>query len=224
MNATLASERPASTSATERVPTSRYVVFVAVAAVGLAADLATKAWAFSLLTLRAGQILWLWDGHVGVQLSRNWGALFGMGQGKIWLFATLSCVAMLAIPTWLFVFRAARDFWLTLALGCVMGGVLGNLFDRLGLSGEVWPGPAPGQPDATHAVRDWILWQANDQWRWPNFNIADSLLVVGACLLMLHAAFTPQVAKDEEGYTLSESLPWRDAPIGMPFGSGRTAT
>jgi signal peptidase II len=142
--------------------------------------------------LRNGEIRWLWDGHIGLQLSRNWGALFGMGQGKVWLFAILSTIAMLAIPIWLFVFGAARDKWLNVALACVMAGVLGNLYDRLGLSGEVWTGTAQASGDAVHAVRDWILWQANDRWRWPNFNIADSLLVLGAAQLFFHAMRQPK--------------------------------
>ena len=45
-----------------------------------------------------------------------------------------------------------------------------------------------------HAVRDWILVQWNDQWRWPNFNIADSLLVVGAVALVCHAMRNPRSA------------------------------
>ena len=71
--------------------------------------------------------------------------------------------------------------------GCVMAGVLGNLYDRLGLSGETWLEPNVLTTDAVHYVRDWILWQASDRWRWPNFNIADSLLVIGVGLLVLHA-------------------------------------
>jgi signal peptidase II len=153
---------------------------------GCTADLLTKAWCFSMPSLRAGEINWLWQGHVGVQLSRNLGALFGMGQGKFAYFALLSVAAAVAIPVWLFVFRAARDIWLTFALGCVMGGILGNLYDRLGLSGDSWFGPGNTAPEAVHAVRDWILWQVNDNWRWPNFNIADSLLVVGVGILLLH--------------------------------------
>jgi signal peptidase II len=187
MNSDQASDGPRHAGALERVPPNRYVVFFAIAVLGCAADLATKAWVFSVPALRSGDILWLWTGHVGVQLSRNMGALFGMGQGKVWLFAALGVGAALAIPIWLFVFRAARDRWLTVALGSIMAGVLGNLYDRLGFSGEEWP--AIGSTDAVHAVRDWILWQANDNWRWPNFNIADSMLVVGAAVLFLHAAF-----------------------------------
>jgi signal peptidase II len=182
--------------AMDRVPISRYVVFASIAVVGCAVDLATKAWVFSIPALRAGETLWLWNGHVGVQLSRNLGALFGIGQGKVWLFATLGVLAMLAIPTWLFMFRAARDAWLNVALACVMAGVLGNLYDRLGMSGEEWgPGLAPSA--AVRSVRDWILWQVNDQWRWPNFNVADSMLVCGACILFVHALRQPAAAADE---------------------------
>jgi signal peptidase II len=175
-------------------PRSRFLLFAVLAVVGCGADLATKAWVFSIPELRAGEILWLWPGKVGIQLSRNWGALFGMGQGMVWLFATLGILAAIAIPVWLFWFGAARDGWLTFALGCVTAGVMGNLYDRMGLSGEVWAGPGQEAPHAIHAVRDWILWQANEQWRWPNFNIADSLLVVGAAILFLHAFLHPNAA------------------------------
>jgi signal peptidase II len=170
-----------------KIPLNRYVLFILTAALGCAADLGTKAYFFSLPELRAGAIEWLWTGHVGVQLSWNQGALFGIGQGQVWLFATLSILAAIAIPLWLFRYAQEPDAWLTFALGCVMGGVLGNLYDRVGLHGEVWPPSASNAGQAIHAVRDWILWQLNDAWRWPNFNIADSLLVVGTAILMLHA-------------------------------------
>jgi signal peptidase II len=174
----------------DRIPPNRYLIFSLIAALGCAADLATKTYMFSWPELRAGQTFWLWQSHVGFQLSLNEGALFGMGQGMVWMFAALSLLAAVAIPTWLFWYGAARDLWLTIALGGVMAGVLGNLYDRLGLPGEVWPGGArAGQ--RVYAVRDWILWQASDQWRWPNFNLADSLLVVGAAVLLLRAITQP---------------------------------
>ena len=121
------------------LPRSRYVVFFALAVAGCVVDLVTKSWVFSRPELHGGVPDWLWTGHVGVQLSLNEGALWGMGQGKVWLFAALSATAAAAIPVWLFWFRAARDLWLTVALGLVMGGVLGNLYDRLGLPGLVRP-------------------------------------------------------------------------------------
>jgi signal peptidase II len=169
------------------VPRSRYVLFAVIALGGCAADLVTKALCFSSQRLRAGEIIWQWPEHAGIQLSRNPGALFGIGPGMVWLFAALSIIAAIAIPVWLFWFRAAVDRWLTFALGCVMAGILGNLYDRLGFSGETWLEPHLLTSDAVHYVRDWILWQANDRWRWPNFNIADSFLVVGVGLLVIHA-------------------------------------
>jgi signal peptidase II len=176
----------------DRVAPQRYLLFLIPAVVGLAIDLATKSWLFSRPDLRAGQIYWLWPDHAGFQLSWNEGALFGMGQGKVWLFVALSLIAATAIPVWLFWYRAARDAWLTFALGCVMGGILGNLFDRIGLHGEVWPAGDPRAGQTVHAVRDWILWQVNNDWRWPNFNVADSLLVCGAALMFVHALWHPR--------------------------------
>lgn len=173
------------------VPRQRYVLFAALAGFGCAADLFTKAWAFSNPELREGHVLWLWTGHAGAQLSRNWGALFGMGQGMYWVFASLGILAAVAIPVWLFRFRAANDLWLTIVLGLITGGVLGNLYDRLGLSGDAWKPPGVTR-DATHAVRDWVLWQVNDQWPWPNFNVADSLLVIGAMLVFYRLVREPQ--------------------------------
>ncbi|MCC7474819.1 MAG: signal peptidase II [Pirellulales bacterium] len=182
-----ASQLPSGRDALPYFPRSRYAVFFGLAIAGCTADLLTKHWCFSTPALRAGNICWLWTGHVGIQLSLNEGALFGMGQGNVRLFAAFAFLAAIGIPVWLFLFRAARDGWLTAALGCVMAGVLGNLHDRLGLHHEIWPEGSPRAGQPVYAVRDWVLWQLNDQWVWPNFNIADSLLVIGACLLFLHA-------------------------------------
>ena len=86
----------------------------------------------------------------------------------------------------------AVDLWLCIALSCVTAGIFGNLYDRLGLHGLTWPpdfqGHAVGEP--VYAVRDFILLQVG-QHRWPNFNVADSLLVCGAIMLLIHAFKNP---------------------------------
>ena len=180
--------QPATLPPVER---SRYVAFILIATVGLAADLVTKAVVFSWPGKLTGQVYWLWEGYVGFQTSLNEGALFGLGFGHVPVFAAISVLAAIAIPVWLFVFRAGNDWWLTASLGAVMAGVLGNLYDRLGLSGEVWPAYDPRAGETVYAVRDWILWQISDEWRWPNFNLADSFLVIGAGVLFLRAMFEP---------------------------------
>ena len=168
------------------LPASRALWFFSLAAIGCAADLVTKHFVFGHPELYHGSEWWLWEGRLGIQKSLNEGALFGFGQGNVWLFSLFSVAAGIAIPVWLFKFRAAEDRRLTIALGCVMGGILGNLYDRLGLPGLTWDAFYPHRAgEAVYAVRDWILVQWNARWVWPNFNIADALLVCGAIYLLV---------------------------------------
>ncbi len=134
---------------------------------------------------------WIWQGVFGFQTSLNEGALGGMGQGLWPVFAALSLGAAVGIFFWLFAAGAAHDWLLTTALSIVTAGILGNLYDRLGLPGLVWHDPCgnhlPG--DSVHAVRDFILVMIG-RWPWPTFNLADSSLVCGAVLLVWHALLT----------------------------------
>jgi signal peptidase II len=169
------------------VPLNRYFVFLLIAAGGFAVDLATKRWIFDWLT-PVGRVHWLWTGVFGCQTSLNEGALFGMGQGMVWLFALLSIGAGVAICWFLFIAGGARQWVLTLALSGIMAGILGNLYDRVGLPGLIWQdaNTLHHVGDRVFAVRDWILVMFGT-WPWPNFNIADSLLVCGALVLAWHA-------------------------------------
>jgi len=173
-----------------QIPTRRVIWFWSLAVLGCVADLLTKQMVFSRPDLFHGSEWWLWEGHVGIQKSLNEGALFGMGQGKVWIFALFALSAGVAIPVWLFRYRAALDRWLTTALGCVMGGIGGNLYDRLGLHRLEWDRFDPSRAgERVYAVRDFLLVQWDDRWVWPNFNIADSLLVFGAGVLLVQAFF-----------------------------------
>ena len=173
------------------VPISRYIVFAILAATGAAADLWTKDVIFRWRGLPGQKdVWWLVDGYAGIETAVNIGAVFGLGAGQGGVFAALSVVAAIAIFVWLFWFGAARLWWLTVAMGCVLGGIIGNLYDRLGMW---W---TPGLPiEWRSGVRDWILWQASNDYKWPNFNIADSLLVCGAGML-LWRSFFPDDAPD----------------------------
>lgn len=179
-----------------RFPLNRYALFFLPAIVGMTIDLVTKWYTFSnyfdparadsSAETYAPQFAHWWiKGVFGIQTSTNPGALFGMGSGYSWLFAIFSVVALVGILVWLFFFHALNDRWLTFALGLISGGILGNLYDRVG-----W-GYLPSYPDEIRTnVRDWILFRLKgvpffDPW--PNFNIADSLLVCGAIMLFIHA-------------------------------------
>ena len=172
------------------MPGNRYVIFFSIALIGAVVDLWTKYAVFQWLGMpgKASE-WWIVEGFFGFQTSTNKGALFGIGQGLVWLFAALSVVAGLGVVCWLFVARAANDLWLTVTLGAISAGIMGNLYDRLGL----WK--VPGFPgEQRFAVRDWILFQFGS-FTWPNFNLADCFLVCGAGLLFLHALLQPKEEK-----------------------------
>ena len=174
------------------VPLNRYWVFMLIAGGGLAADLATKHWMFAWLGMPGARRdpAWICPNVFGFQTSLNEGALFGIGQGMVPFFSVLSIGAAVAICWWLFVAGAARQWLLTVALAGIMAGILGNLYDRTGQPGLRWnfPNDLHNVGDPVFAVRDWILVMIG-KWPWPNFNIADSLLVCGAMLLAGHAFF-----------------------------------
>ncbi len=176
------------------VPRSRYLVFFSIALAGCLIDLGTKTYMFDWLGMpREQPVWWLWESILGFETSLNEGALFGVGQGYAWLFSALSVVAMLGILVWLFYYGEARMLLPTIALGCILAGILGNLYDRLGFPGLIWKyaNELHDIGDPVYAVRDWIkMIQIGDS-AWPTYNIADALLVVGAGLLFWHAFHAP---------------------------------
>lgn len=176
---------------------SNTFLFFFVSFVGVASDLGTKEWAFSSLGMPREYrwkenpelygIYWVWEDIFGFQTSLNEGALFGMGQGKVFWLSILSGIALLAILGWFF-HSARKSVFLSVTLGMIVAGIMGNLYDRLGLHALQWNYAdeyhAFGEP--VFAVRDWILVMIGS-YHWPNFNIADSLLVCGTILLVLHS-------------------------------------
>ncbi len=186
----------------DRLPINRVVLFLFLAIAGLVLDLATKSYMFEhyfepelMFTGRYQEKHWWIEGVFGIQCSTNPGALFGFGKGYSFVFAIISVVAVAGIVTWLFVYKQALDRWMNFALGMITGGIIGNMYDRLGF------GYQTDYPiEIKDNVRDWILFELDgvpffDPW--PNFNIADSLLVTGAILLFLHAIFVPVNAESD---------------------------
>jgi signal peptidase II len=112
----------------------------------------------------------------------NHGALFGfLSQHKgaaNQVFAAVSILAAVGIVVWVSRRATAADGWLCAALGLILGGTVGNLYDRVVFNG----------------VRDFLHFYKID---WPVFNVADCCLVVGAGMLLLHAFLTPGEPKPE---------------------------
>lgn len=172
--------------------TQNFLRFLAIAIAGCAADLLTKAWAFAQIQMpgmRPPQ--WIVPGVLGFETSLNEGALWGIGQGKSWLFAIFSLVALAAVLIW-FCAGGGRSRLVSVALGSIAAGILGNLYDRLGMPGLSWHFDSASHRlgDPVFAVRDWILLMLGP-YHWPNFNIADALLLTGAGIILLYGFRQP---------------------------------
>ena len=182
---------------------------------GCVLDLWTKNLAFANLGLPGEQPpSWVIEGVFGFQTSLNQGALFGIGQGQIFLFVTRSFIALIGICWWM-LFGKERNIFISIVLGLVLAGILGNLWDRSALHGMMWTqyGVYTGQCEAgqvgspVYAVRDWILVMIGS-YHWPNFNLADSFLVTGAILMTGYILiFTDTKPADNAGSADNPSSP-----------------
>ena len=172
-----------------RIPLACVVIYCVLAVGGFFVDILSKSYVFATYFQPYQVPLQHWwiPGILGIETTTNPGALFGVLAGYRGLFAALSLTALLGIIAWLFVFGGGRDRWLTIASGLISAGILGNLYDRLGFGFQ-----ANYPPEIRYNVRDWIYFRLRGvPWfdPWPNFNIADSMLVCGAILLVLHSLF-----------------------------------
>jgi signal peptidase II len=186
----------------DAVPASRYLIFALVAGIGCFADLLSKRWVFQWRGMPGERpIWWIWQGIFGIETSLNTGALFGWGNDRVLWFAALSCLALLGIVVWFVRGRVGHDLTLTAVFGCIAAGILGNLYDRLGL----WSIDEGGQPQI-HAVRDWIRFSYST-YVWPNFNIADSLLVCSAIYLIWYSFRSPSQSNPVASRSRTKSRP-----------------
>jgi signal peptidase II len=182
-----------------RVPANRYLIFLLITVGGTALDLWSKTAVFAKYGVRKGSG-WFIDSWLKFEFHTtfNEGALWGIGQGFAWLFAILSVVAFLGVIYWLFVAKAARSLWLTVTLGLVTAGTLGNLYDRLALHG--WTHPDTGKP--YQAVRDFFRFRFGE-FEWATFNVADIFLVVGAIMLVIQSLFHEPIPGENEQQQLA---------------------
>ena len=148
---------------------TRTLPWFCIAAAILAVDRLTK-----ILVLEAfapGERLQL-TGFFNLVLVFNKGAAFSFLAGASgWqtpVFATLSTVAAVVITV--LIVRHPGNRLLCAALALILGGALGNLWDRL-----AWG----------HVV-DFLDFHAAG-WHWPAFNVADSAITLGAVLLIVES-------------------------------------
>ena len=128
-------------------------------------DLATKLWAVSTLSDRSN-IKVIGD-FLQLTLVRNPGAAFSVAEGAT-VFLTFFGFLVMAVIFY-YSTRITSRGW-SVVLGLAMGGILGNLVDRIFREPGVFRG---------HVI-DWLQIP-----NWPVFNIADTAIVAAAAISMI---------------------------------------
>lgn len=177
------------------------LLFGAVFLVAAATDLVSKEFVFARMGMPGvSPAVTVVPGMLWIETNLNEGALFGMGQGFGPLFALVSVAALSLIVFVVVRTAAGREPLLVVALGLISGGIVGNLYDRLGLPGLTWHAPFERQGSRVLAVRDWIHFRLDGIIDWPIFNLADSWLVIGSATLLLLSLLPPRgSATDDHG-------------------------
>jgi signal peptidase II len=146
------------------------LLFWPIAIAGAALDLWSKWAVFKWLEGIPDRQFILIDGSVRFILRENDGAAFSLFGGWTFLLVGISALALVVVIC-VFFMRKIHSRLMLFALGCMTGGIIGNLYDRAFNDGR---------------VRDFIdvLIPVID-YPWPTFNVADSMLCIGVGLLVI---------------------------------------
>ena len=106
-------------------------------------------------------------------LAWNKGVSFGMfndqGDSGAWILSSIAILITLVLIYWLI---KAKTNITAIGLGAIIGGAIGNVFDRLNHG----------------AVLDFLDFYVNN-FHWPAFNAADSFITIGATILIWESLF-----------------------------------
>lgn len=181
-----------------------WFVLLAVTLAGLAADLATKSWAFATIAgdpvivdrervMASSGLAGLIPPHPPVvvvpsllefTLVLNPGAVFGIGAGKRAFFITVTFVAI-AFAGWIFArWTTPRQTASHAAIGLLIAGAVGNLYDRLVFACvRDFIHPLPG----VRLPFGWTLPNGSRE-VWPYVsNVADLFLLIAIGILLVQS-------------------------------------
>jgi signal peptidase II len=193
-------------------PSASYAFLLIVSLATLAADVGSKTWAEHRLDGYPG-IIEVWKNHLALILARNrggaWGLLQSTSENVRRPFFLLVSVAAIAFIMTLYRRLQPNQRALKWGLPLVLGGALGNVFDRIRYG---------------HVI-DFIDAHIGER-HWPTFNVADIAICVGVGLmavdmftskrgrmLVLHA---PEIPPAQSGEPVPEGYPWYDGHAGDP--------
>jgi len=112
------------------------------------------------ITMRPAQTIGL------VTYVQNRGAAFGIFYGKLWFLIPAGIILIILMIY--YYFRSQKSYWMQIPLGLIIGGSLGNIFDRI----------------FRRYVVDFIDFRI-----WPVFNLADTAINIGVFLIIMRLLF-----------------------------------
>jgi signal peptidase II len=174
---------------------TRWIVFVALAATVVVLDQLAKAAVTSALD--PGESVPVLGDLVRIVFGQNTGALFGLFQDNAAMFGVVSLVVIGLIVA--YHARAAVSPYLTVTLGLLLGGAIGNMLDRIRLGYVV---------DFVDAGIGTL--------RFYTFNVADSAISLSILLLFI-AAIRPSLV---EGGETPPATPPARPKAATPFREG----
>jgi signal peptidase II len=168
-----ASPPPGMTVGTHRHPS--FIFLAVVSILSLASDIATKTWAEKHLDGFPG-IVNIWKDHIAFVLAKNkggaWGLLQGTSENVRRPFFLLVSVAAIAFIVTLYRRLLPTQRALKWGLPLVLGGALGNVFDRIRYGHVI------------DFIDVHLIYKGKDH-HWPTFNVADIAICVGVGLMAI---------------------------------------
>jgi len=154
----------------------RTVLFLGLVLAGLAADLGSKAWIYCNPDLKQKDLL---PGILRIDYTKNTGSAFGLFEEHNLSLLVISVVAVFLFTGYFFTYKDPSRLT-AIAFALIVAGTIGNFYDRIAHAG----------------VRDFIEFYL---FPWPIFNIADSMITVGAgCFIAATLLEAPEKPKREE--------------------------
>lgn len=138
---------------------------VGVVALVVILDRITKS--FIMSTMKEGESISVWYNFCCLSYIKNQGIAFGLFPTHKNFFIIITII-IICILVYYWKSISKNNLWLQIAIGFILGGALGNLWDRI----------------AFGSVIDFIdIGYLNH--RWPAFNLADSMICIGVGIILI---------------------------------------
>jgi signal peptidase II len=109
-------------------------------------------------------------GFLRISLVYNKGGVFGILQGYKNMFLVVSVIVLVIMLVYFFLEKNKTKLF-SISMSLIISGAVGNIIDRL----------IAGRP----GVVDFISLGVDGVYRWPSFNVADAVIIIGAFLLVV---------------------------------------